>query len=106
MASNQRYVAPVIEKSYSATPIITKDPKEILKSGTFHHVPMMIGYNSNEGGVFEFFRRISPQHVKLDYSHRFHIPYELNLKKDSQQFEELFFKLGNFYNHNATSMVI
>lgn len=49
--------SPVIEKP-NKTEVITKPPIEILLSGEYNKVPIMMGYTADEGLVMEFEKSI------------------------------------------------
>ncbi|XP_023017623.2 esterase FE4 isoform X1 [Leptinotarsa decemlineata] len=46
-----KMIAPVLEKP-NPTAIITTHPEELITSGNYHKMPIMIGYNSGEGLLF------------------------------------------------------
>jgi len=46
--------APVVEPAGTRGAFLSDDPKELLSQGKFAQVPMMIGFNSLEGGALFF----------------------------------------------------
>ncbi|XP_060519301.1 juvenile hormone esterase-like [Cylas formicarius] len=55
--TGQRPLVPVVEKP-NPTAFLTKHPFEIIKSGEYNKVPMMIGYVSHEGLLLEFMKKL------------------------------------------------
>lgn len=41
----------VVEPPTTEDPVLTRPATEILRSGDFNHVPMMVGLNSEEGSL-------------------------------------------------------
>lgn len=68
-----------------------------MASGNFHHVPIMIGVNRNEGLSFlnaKFFQKISPQFI----DNTLLIPRDLrNMLRTDQQVKEFGDKIKEFY---------
>ncbi|GJQ76636.1 hypothetical protein Trydic_g15496 [Trypoxylus dichotomus] len=51
----KRHFCPVLEKiSPLIPPVISKSPLDVIRSGDYNKMPMMIGYNSDEGIFFEY----------------------------------------------------
>ncbi|KRT84319.1 esterase, partial [Oryctes borbonicus] len=51
----KRHFYPVLEKTSPFTPaVIGENPVDVIKSGNYNRMPMMIGYTSNEGLFFEY----------------------------------------------------
>ncbi|KAG5895281.1 hypothetical protein JTB14_015147 [Gonioctena quinquepunctata] len=92
-------VAPVIEKPHDSA-FITKHPMELLTSGNYNRVPIMLGYCSNEGLIFEQFSLCSWSSKLLngDFSvlENF-IPREMKIEKGSPTSQAICKKLKEFY---------
>ncbi|XP_044729686.1 acetylcholinesterase-like, partial [Chrysoperla carnea] len=91
---SQRMVAeictatPTVEQPPLLGSFISKKPECQMATGNFHHVPIMIGVNRNEGLSFlnaKFFQKISPQFI----DNTLLIPRDLrNMLRTDQQVKE------------------
>ena len=90
-----RPFGPVVEKPGEGA-FLTEEPLDILKSGKFSHVPLIIGYTSKEGIFFEAVRKILPG-VKLISDFETEVPHDLKLEKGSQKSKEVASKIQKFY---------
>lgn len=90
-----RPFGPVVEPP-SADAIITENPTNIMYSQGGHKIPIIIGYNSNEGILFELIRR-SEFRSELPNDFEDEIPYELGLKKGSEESKEFSNRLRKEY---------
>jgi len=96
-ASLLRTFSPVVEKSSAAEPaFITKAPVELMRTGEYNHVPVMLGYNSGEGYPFDAFRKLCVFHVVWDAEDAI-VPHMLNMKPGSPEFEAVKEKIKKFY---------
>jgi carboxylesterase type B len=61
---------PVLEVKTAANPepFITAPPQEIIRSGDFNRVPLLLGTNSHEGSFF-LLRKYKTKYVAI-YAHR------------------------------------
>jgi len=70
---------PVIEKP-NPTAIITQHPIDIIQSGKYNMVPIIMGFNSNEGLLLEYYRRSRPNStLGLEW------PVEMFLPRDTDR---------------------
>ncbi|KAL1502037.1 hypothetical protein ABEB36_007244 [Hypothenemus hampei] len=74
---------PVVE-SPSSDAFITEHPVKIMKSQGAHKIPMIIGYNSNEGIFFELVRRTIPG-VGLPKDLTEELPYEIEIENNNEK---------------------
>lgn len=51
--------APVIEDSCEGA-FIAEEPIQIIKSGSYNHVPLIFGYTSREGMIVQMMRKTQP----------------------------------------------
>ncbi|CAH0550113.1 unnamed protein product [Brassicogethes aeneus] len=52
LGNTDRYIGLLIEKPHPNA-FLTKHPWDIIKKGDYHHVPLMMGYNTGEGMLFK-----------------------------------------------------
>ncbi|CAG9838419.1 unnamed protein product [Diabrotica balteata] len=94
-ASIVRPFIPVIEYPHEGA-FLTEDPEEIMKAGRHHHVPVIIGYNSMEGLMYEIIRKTRtdadlPETLERD------IPFDLNIPEKTERAKEVALKMQKFY---------
>ncbi|XP_060536629.1 uncharacterized protein LOC132708359 [Cylas formicarius] len=90
-----RPFTPVIEKP-SDDAFLTEHPFEIMSSGRMHQIPMIIGYNSNEGVVFELFRGSNPT-LTPPKNFEMQIPHHLHLKAGSEKSIQVASEIQGYY---------
>ncbi|KAF5273125.1 hypothetical protein FQA39_LY07615 [Lamprigera yunnana] len=87
----------VVEKVQSESAFLTQDPKDLILSGNYNHVPIIIGYNSREGLIAE----VASQNVKKNghtvKDFEDFIPYDLRIQTNSIQSKSIANKVKNFY---------
>lgn len=89
-----RPFCPVIEPKTAKDPFLTEEPLDIIKSGRYNKVPMIMGYNSFEG-IF-FYNYI--KHPKNKFLHDFGmVPSTLNLRIGSPSFKIVAEKVRKVY---------
>jgi carboxylesterase type B len=87
---------PVVEVPSSEPSFLAEQPIVILKKGTFNKVPMIIGYNSQEGFLYQLLmnlKKAAREHKDLERD----IPLDLNLQKGSDKSIEVAKKIKQFY---------
>ncbi|CAG9864091.1 unnamed protein product [Phyllotreta striolata] len=94
-ASLVRPLGPVIEYPHEGA-FLTEDPEEIMKAGKNHQIPVIIGYNSREGLLYEVIRKTRtdadlPENLERD------IPYDLKVPERSPQAKEIAERMQQFY---------
>ncbi|XP_060536974.1 uncharacterized protein LOC132708568 [Cylas formicarius] len=85
----RRPFSPVIEKS-SPTAFLSKHPLEVLKSGEFNQVPMIVGCTSEEGWRFDTFKQ-SQSCIEQG------IPWYFHLKPGTEEYERVNKSFKAFY---------
>ncbi|XP_058058271.1 juvenile hormone esterase [Anopheles bellator] len=79
-------------------PLITEEPLELLKSGRYNHVPLMVGFNSHEAMLFLRRVRKDPNLLQtLDGDFERLIPLNLHLDRESDEGLEFAAKMKQFY---------
>lgn len=76
--------------------ILTEHPNKIMHSQGGHKIPIIIGYNSHEGMLFELVRKTIPG-VTLPQNLEHDIPYELGLEKGTKRAQEVSDRLKKAY---------
>lgn len=94
--SQVRPFGPVVESESSESPFLTEDPKEILRKGNYNKVPIIMGFTTREGMLFEIVRKTRPN-VYLPHDLETEIPYDLNLAKGSEESKQVAAKMKQFY---------
>lgn len=91
---------PCIEVS-NETAFLTKNPIDIVTSGDYNKVPMIIGYNSNEGLVV-LFDQISTNSTISDQNINFErfIPYQMKRHLNDNMKKEIEMKLMQIYSND------
>lgn len=75
--------SPVIEEYIGETTFLRRHPLEIILSGNYTHVPMMIGYNNLEGMFWDVFNLLYLGHSKLITDFTTIIPNNMNCIRGS-----------------------
>ncbi|KAK4885067.1 hypothetical protein RN001_001338 [Aquatica leii] len=96
--SHIRCIAPVVENT-SSTAFITEEPEQIIISGKYHNVPMIIGFTSKEG----IFTDLYCDHSKNDYvvpNFETKISHNAKIAKESKLSKITANKIKQFYYGN------
>ncbi|XP_044265017.1 juvenile hormone esterase-like isoform X1 [Tribolium madens] len=91
-----RPFCPVVEKPSNEPAFLSQQPIDIIKAGTFNHVPLIMGYASKEGIFFEAVRKLQPG-AKITTDFETEIHYDLKLEKGSEKSKEVANKIQKFY---------
>ncbi|XP_018324114.1 uncharacterized protein LOC108736254 [Agrilus planipennis] len=94
-SGRKRPWVPVIEKP-SPNAFITEDPIEILKSGKFHKIPILMGYTSREGLLMYAFSTMANKSPIIEDTEQ-EVPHFLNFKKGSPESKKIAESIKNFY---------
>ncbi|CAG9854604.1 unnamed protein product [Phyllotreta striolata] len=94
-ASVIRPFGPVVEYPHEGA-LITEPPEVLMKTGNFNHIPIILGYTSKEGLMFEMLRKTRSD-VSLPTNLERDIPFSLNVQKGSQEATDFAKELKNFY---------
>ncbi|KAF5299074.1 hypothetical protein FQR65_LT09432 [Abscondita terminalis] len=97
-----RGMGPVIENSNSPDPIITQKPEEIILSGNYNHVPLIIGFNSREGMLADVLNREFRRHGHAIKDFENKVPHNMNVAKGSALSKSIADKIKSFYYGNET----
>lgn len=93
--SDPRPFAPVVEKPSNEPAILTEEPLDIIISGNYNKVPLIVGYNNAEGLLMEVMLKKEKQQLVPNFD--LAIPYYLGLKKGSTEWLELIERMKEFY---------
>ncbi|KAF5273121.1 hypothetical protein FQA39_LY07611 [Lamprigera yunnana] len=86
----------VIEHAKAPSAFLTREPIEIILSGDYNRVPIIIGFTSFEGMVADFFgANVSDTYTIDDFEKM--IPYELNIDSGSKLSKIIANKIKKFY---------
>lgn len=89
--------SPVVETQKNEPAFLPDTPINILRSGNYNHVPIIIGYNSLEGMVFDIFNiKYTGQSLLISDFSAF-IPNDINCKRSSPYSETISKKIQEFY---------
>lgn len=91
-ATARRPFSPVIEKP-NPTAFLTENPTDLLESGRFNQVPLIIGVTSNEGLLSEFKKAFD---FDIDVRQK-GVFWSFGLEKNSNEYENIRAKLNDFY---------
>ncbi|KAJ3650162.1 hypothetical protein Zmor_021866 [Zophobas morio] len=91
-----RPFGPVVEKYRSKGAFLCEDPINIVKSGKFHHVPLVMGYTSREGMLFVFLDELKHGRRRTNFEEE--IFYDRKLHMNSTAFEKCVLEIKKFYN--------
>lgn len=96
-----RTFGPCIETP-NPTAFITKKPIDIITSGQYNKVPMMIGFNSNEGLVFFMSEIVKNKKLSREIVYERFIPPQMNLPLESPLRKEITDKLRKVYSNDTS----
>jgi carboxylesterase type B len=85
---------PVIEKA-SPGAFITEEPLKIIKSGNYNKVPMVFGYTTREGMLFELWPKPNKPEMPEDFETL--IPFMLEVERGSDSSKNIANKIKQFY---------
>jgi carboxylesterase type B len=85
---------PVIEKT-SPGAFITEEPLKIIKSGNYNKVPMVFGYTTREGMLFELWPKPNKPEMPEDFETL--IPFMLEVERGSDSSKNIANKIKQFY---------
>lgn len=96
-AAEKRPIGIVVEKQTNEPAFLPNDPWDILMSGHYNKVPMMLGYTSREGMIYDFdFRLVKPENrFVMDYEDL--VPFALQVPRGSALSKKIAAKIKDFY---------
>lgn len=90
-----RPFAPVVEKFSRLPKFLHDEPINIIRSGRYNHVPLVIGYTNLES-LHEVMRLYNYQDV-IEPNFDILIPCDLNIEKGTPEWDNLVKRLQKFY---------
>lgn len=93
MYTANKAFAPIVETP-STSAIITEQPIDLIKTGRYNKVPILLGTNSNEGLIFLPLLK-SKESTDIDYES--FVPHVLNHPKGSKLSQHVAKKIQIFY---------
>ncbi|KAJ3650160.1 hypothetical protein Zmor_021865 [Zophobas morio] len=97
-AGTIRPFGPVVEKYGTKGAFLCEDPIDLIKSGKFHHVPLIMGYTSKEGMLFVFLGQLKFGHNGETNNFEEEIFFDRKLNMDSVASEKCALEIKKFYN--------
>uniref|UniRef100_A0A1Y1NAI3 Carboxylic ester hydrolase n=1 Tax=Photinus pyralis TaxID=7054 RepID=A0A1Y1NAI3_PHOPY len=88
---------PVVEKTATKFPFITQKPLDIIMSGKYNHVPMIVGFTSREGMLFEVNSQRIHGEVKYLTDFEGEIPHMMHITRGSDLSKSIAGKIKTFY---------
>lgn len=76
--------------------VLTEEPIDLIRSGNYNRVPILMGYNNLEGILAEI-----TLGDKLEADFESQVPYELDLEKGSDESKEIARRIKEFYYGDA-----
>ncbi|GJQ76635.1 hypothetical protein Trydic_g15495 [Trypoxylus dichotomus] len=91
-----RLIGPVIEKSSAYDePFLTEQPLDILLKGNYNKVPLMMGYTSKEGLLFDMRGQVPESESDFDFEK--YVPNFFNVNPGSDSSKSIAEKIKAFY---------
>ncbi|XP_060520063.1 juvenile hormone esterase-like [Cylas formicarius] len=85
---------PTVESAESKSAFIQRHPKDIISSGEYSQVPVIYGYNTREGMLYDYYKKMNPEKCfGVDDA----VPYYLNLPRGSSERKALEAEMRKFY---------
>lgn len=85
----------MVETDLNEQSLICKAPIDVINSGKYNQVPLMLGYTSNEAVLLESMERFGLAFVIQDYEEC--VPLDLKLEKGSEASKRVANKIKKFY---------
>lgn len=82
-----RPFGPVVEKIVSENAFLTEEPIDIIQTGRFNHVPLIMGFVSKEGMLFEIIKHLQKKSTKTSLEDE--IFYNLNIPQGSEKSKKI-----------------
>lgn len=95
--AEQPFLGPVVEKPGSDQSFLTEAPINLLKSGKYNKVPLMIGFTTREGMLGEIITKLTGEEFKGTFDFEQAVPYFLGIPKESDIFCNTVQRIRNFY---------
>ncbi|KAF2883535.1 hypothetical protein ILUMI_22638, partial [Ignelater luminosus] len=91
------FSSPVIEKQKRYPAFISDEPINIIRSGDYHKVPMIIGYTSREGIYWDIYNQLMTGKSEIITDFTTVIPNNLNARKGSLLYQTIADRIKAFY---------
>lgn len=72
----------------------------IIASGNYNKVPLMLGYNSREGMLFDFVEKVYPKLERFPKDLEVFVPYSLGAPKGSNLSTRIAAEIKKYYFNN------
>nr|WCC58199.1 carboxylesterase [Pharsalia antennata] len=90
-----RPFGPIVERGPSESSFLCEEPIDLIKSGKYHKVPLLMGYCSREGMfIYGMCTTTKGTHLLNDQTI---VPYSMNLRIGSDQYNSTVNSIKNFY---------
>ncbi|KAF5299073.1 hypothetical protein FQR65_LT09431 [Abscondita terminalis] len=96
-ANFPRILSPVVENKNAKEPFLTEEPLEVIRSGKYNHVPILIGFTSREGILSEIDSKRQHGEVRFTTNFEQTIPHDIKIPKNSECTKHLGDKIKKFY---------
>lgn len=90
-----RPFGPVIEQPSDKPSFLRDKPINIIRSGVYNHVPLMIGYHQKDGMGEMLYKHKNESEIVPNFE--FVIPCDLEVEKGSQEWSNLVSRFKKFY---------
>ncbi|KAK5647705.1 hypothetical protein RI129_002597 [Pyrocoelia pectoralis] len=97
LANFVRPFGPVIENVMAKNPFLTSEPLDIILSGNYNHVPIVMGFNSREGILSEIDCQRKYGELRFVTDFETTIPHVMKIEKGSNLSKMISEKIKNFY---------
>lgn len=88
--------SPTVEPEGTKDPFLKEDPVELLRSGKYNQVPIMLGYAEMESILFMDFNEECPFNA-ICFGEDILTPSWFGFEKGSQEFQDIAKKITEFY---------
>ncbi|KAF2892582.1 hypothetical protein ILUMI_13585 [Ignelater luminosus] len=95
--SEIRPFGPVVEASTKEPTFLSEEPIDLISSGRFNQVPLMIGYTSREGMLSEIITKNRYGEVRLITDFERAVPYMLNMPKGSEMSKKVAERIKRYF---------
>lgn len=95
-----RPFGPVVENPSDKPRFLGDKPINVIRSGNYNHVPLMIGYNRRESMAEVLHKHRNDAEITPAFD--FIIPYDLGIEKGSKEWDALIKRFKGFYFGNES----
>lgn len=94
-----RLISPVVEDSDNAESFLSEHPLKLVATGNFTKVPVLIGYNSEEGLLYQMIEKMAQTDLMFTNFEDF-IPVTYGIPRGSPKAKEIAARIKKFYYGN------